>query len=113
MARPFRGGGEKEGGGGGLLCNFEAFLGLAPQSSTLYIYYIYIYSINLCLAPSKLKMFQTNLMVAYVHIEYSTYQFSEESKGGGGIHPPPGPCGTEKSVVLRGLDREIGKEKEI
>ena len=23
-------------------------------------------------------------MVAYVHIEYSTYQFSEESKGGGG-----------------------------
>ena len=29
-------------------------------------------------------------MVAYVHIEYSTYQFSEESKGeGGGIHPPP------------------------
>ena len=22
-------------------------------------------------------------MVAYVHIEYSTYQFSEESKGGG------------------------------
>ena len=35
-------------------------------------------------------------MVAYVHIEYSTHQFSEESKGGG-------PCGTEKSVVLRGL----------
>ena len=30
------------------------------------------------LAPSKLK----TLMVAYVHIEYSTYQFSEESKGG-------------------------------
>ena len=42
-------------------------------------------------------------MVAYVHIEYPAYQFSEESKGGGGIHPPPGPCGTEKSVVLRGL----------
>ena len=36
-------------------------------------------------------------MVAYVHIEYSTYQFSEESKGGG-IHPPPGPCGTKNSV---------------
>ena len=43
-------------------------------------------------------------MVAYVHIEYSTYQFSEESKGEGGWNPPPpGPCGTEKSVVLRGL----------
>ena len=45
-------------------------------------------------------------MVAYVHIEYSTYQISEESKGGGGGNPPPppGPCGTEKSVVLRGLN---------
>ena len=31
---------------------------------------------------------QKNLMVAYVHIEYFSYQFSEESKGGG-IHPPP------------------------
>ena len=28
------------------------------------------------LAPSKLKI----LMVAYVHIQYSTYQFSGESK---------------------------------
>ena len=29
--------------------------------------------------------------VAYVHIDYSTYQFSEESKGGGGAgwNPPP------------------------
>ena len=43
-------------------------------------------------------------MVAYVHIEYSTHQFSEESKGGVESTPPPhGPCGTEKSVVLRGL----------
>ena len=42
-------------------------------------------------------------MVAYVHIEYPTYQFSEESKGGDGIHPPHGLCGTEKNVVLRGL----------
>ena len=24
------------------------------------------------------------LLVAYVHIQYSTYRFSEESKGGGG-----------------------------
>ena len=39
-------------------------------------------------------------MEAYVHIEYSTYQFSEESKGGG-----TGPCGTEKSVELRGLSK--------
>ena len=34
--------------------------------------------------PSTLKtefFFNKNLMVAYVHIEYSTYQFSEESKG--------------------------------
>ena len=28
-------------------------------------------------------------MVAYVHIEYSTYQFSEESKGGGDRTGPP------------------------
>ena len=42
-------------------------------------------------------------MVAYVHIEYSSYQFSEESKGGGWNPPPSGPCGTEKSVVLRGV----------
>ena len=30
---------------------------------------------------------------------------TDESKGGGGINPPPFPvpCGTEKSVVLRGL----------
>ena len=33
--------------------------------------------------PQNWKNFQQNLMVAYVHIEYSTYQFSEESKGGG------------------------------
>ena len=43
-------------------------------------------------------------MVAYVHIEYSTCQFSEESKGGGGIHPPP-PVLTvpKKHAVLREL----------
>ena len=47
------------------------------------------------LAPSNLKFFSKKiLMVAYVHIEYSTYQFSEESKGG-----------TEKSVALRGLKK--------
>ena len=29
-------------------------------------------------------------MVAYVvHIEYYTYQFPEESKGGGSTNPPP------------------------
>ena len=33
-------------------------------------------------APSKLKIFSQNLTVAYVHIKYHTYQFSEESKGG-------------------------------
>ena len=35
-------------------------------------------------------------MVAYVQIEYSIYQFSEESKGGGGVvesTPTPGPRG--------------------
>ena len=50
--------------------------------------------------PSTLKtenFFNENLMVAYVHIEYSTYQFPEESKGGVKSN------GTEKSVVLRGL----------
>ena len=46
-------------------------------------------------------------MVWYVHIEYSNYQFSEESKGGWNPTPPPGPCGTEKSVVLRGLNRSF------
>ena len=40
------------------------------------------------LAPSKLKILSKNLMVAYVHIEYSTHQFSEESKGGGGESIP-------------------------
>ena len=30
-----------------------------------------------------------NYFIAYVHIEYSTYQFSEELKGGG-IQPPYG-----------------------
>ena len=39
-------------------------------------------------------------MVAYVHIEYSTYQ---KNRRGGGTTPPLGPCGIEKSVVLRGL----------
>ena len=29
------------------------------------------------LPPSKLKILSKKLMVAYVHIEYSTYQFSE------------------------------------
>ena len=48
-------------------------------------------------------------MVAYVHIEYSTYQFSEESKGGWLESNPlsPGPCRTEKSVVLRGLNNIV------
>ena len=41
--------------------------------------------------PSKLKFVQKMLMVAYVHIEYATYQFSEESKGGGLDSPPPRP----------------------
>ena len=40
-------------------------------------------------------------MVAYVHIEYSTYQFSEESKGEGGGIP-----GTEKK---RGPERVKAK----
>ena len=31
----------------------------------------------------KTKKFKKILMVAYLHIEYSTYQFSEELKGGG------------------------------
>ena len=53
----------------------------------------------------KFNFFQKLLMVVYVHIQYSTYQFSGESKGGGRRIPtsPPGPYGTEKSVVLRGL----------
>ena len=54
------------------------------------------------LVPLKTENVFKNLMVAYVHIEYSTYQFSKESKGGWNT-PPPGPCGTEKSVVLSGL----------
>ena len=44
------------------------------------------------------------LMVAHVYVEYSTYQFSGESKEGWNPipPPPPGPYVTEKSVVLRG-----------
>ena len=34
------------------------------------------------LAHSKLKIFSKIFMVAFVHIEYSTCEFSEESKGG-------------------------------
>ena len=45
-------------------------------------------------------------MVAYVHIEYSTYQFSEESKGGGIHLPPPGPCGTENKRGPKRLKKE-------
>ena len=42
-----------------------------------------------------------------VQIEYSTYQFSEDSRGGGGKSPPPlGPYGIEKSGVLWGLKYE-------
>ena len=49
------------------------------------------------------KYFKKNLIVAYVHMEYSTYQFPEESKGGGiPPPPPPVPCGTEKK---RGPER--------
>ena len=44
------------------------------------------------------------LMEAYDNIEYSNYQFLEESKWN---PPPPGPCGSEKSVVLRGLNTYI------
>ena len=46
-------------------------------------------------------------MVAYVHIHYATYQFSEESKA-----PPPGPCSTEKNVVLKGLRRHNSAKHE-
>ena len=49
-------------------------------------------------------------MVAYVHIEYSACQFSEESNGGGWNPPHPGPCGTEISVDLRGLNSTCGAE---
>ena len=47
-------------------------------------------------------------MVAFLHIEYSTYQFSEESKGVESP-PPPGPWGTEKSVIQRGLNWEFNE----
>ena len=50
---------------------------------------------SLRLVLNFFKFFKTFLIVAYVHIEYSTYQFSGES--------PPGPYGIKNSVVLRGL----------
>ena len=58
--------------------------------------------------PSTLKtdfFFQKDSIKAYVHIEYSTYQLPifREIEGGLESTPPPGPCGTEKSVLLRGL----------
>ena len=49
------------------------------------------------LAPSKLEIFSKKLMVAYAHIEYSTYQFLRY----------------RKIVVLRGLMRWLLKEKRI
>ena len=42
--------------------------------------------------PSTLKtdfFFQKDSIIAYVHIEYSTYKFLGESKGVGLIQPPP------------------------
>ena len=39
----------------------------------------------------KTKNINKNLMVAYVHKEHSTYQFSEESKGGGRYRKKRGP----------------------
>ena len=44
------------------------------------------------LRPSTLKtdiFFKKNLMVAYVHVEYSTCQLSEKSRGGGAESTPP------------------------
>ena len=42
-------------------------------------------------------------MVAYVLIKYPTYQFLKIRKEVEYNPPPPGPYGTEKSVVLSGL----------
>ena len=39
--------------------------------------------------PQNWKFVQKNVMGAYVHIEYSTYQSSEESKGGWNPTLPP------------------------
>ena len=53
--------------------------------------------------PSTLK----NMLVVYVHIQnYTNFQ---ENRGGGGDWnpPPPGPYGTEKSMVLRGLKMSL------
>ena len=46
-------------------------------------------------------------MLAYVHIEYSTYQFLKESKGVEST-PSPGPCDIEKNMVLGGLSHSPG-----
>ena len=55
------------------------------------------------LAPSKLKKFPKHFngsICAYRVFYLPIFR----RRGGGGIHPrPPGPCGIEKSVVLRGL----------
>ena len=44
-------------------------------------------------------------MVAYVHKEYSTYQFSEDSKGGMESTPPPPPPWTLRYRKKRGPER--------
>ena len=35
------------------------------------------------------NLFKKKLMVAHMHIEYSTCQFFRRMEGGDGIHPPP------------------------
>ena len=63
-------------------------------------------------------------MVAYVHIEYSTHQFSEESKGGWNPPPPrslryrkkrgPERVNTARKVIFRWiLNLEVQTESEF
>ena len=56
------------------------------------------------LAPLKLKICFKKIKWQHICIQdIVPTNFQKSRRGGDGIHPLPGPCGTEKSVVLRGL----------
>ena len=55
------------------------------------------------LAPSKLKIFSKKFDGSIYAYRVFYLPIFSKIEGGGGESTPPSPCGTEKSVVLRGL----------
>ena len=62
------------------------------------------------LALSKLKTTKFNGSICAYRVFYLPISGESEGGGWGWISIPPGPCGTEKSVVRRGLIRNCGKK---